>query len=166
MKTKSLFIAVALISSLVIFSSCNSRSGKRVGETKKVEKVSISKADTLLFSPEKIGVTELVEEFIPYPKYDGGTGMEVSFSIGIQFKGKIYQVDVHGRDFFSENITEEKAKKNGCHVSEDILTHYLISNTPISYIDVLVIKGQVVKITRRSAFVADKFYPTEIIWVK
>ena len=164
MKTKVFFLVIALISSLVIFSSCERKSGKMVSE--KAEKVSTTlKADTLLFSPEKVGVTELVEEFIPYPQYDGGTGMDVSFSIGIQYKGKTYQIDVDGREFFSENISKEKAKK-GHLISNLILTHYLSANTPKDYIDVLVVKGEVVKLTRRSAFIADEFYPTEIIWVK
>jgi hypothetical protein len=162
MKTKSLFIAVALISSLAIFYSCNSKSGKRVKET---EKVLTQKADTLLFSPEKIGVTELVKEFIPYPKYDGGAGMLVSFSIGIQYKEKTYQVDVHRNQFFDENISEEKAI-NDLDVANIVLSHYLCSNTPKDYIDVLVVKGEVIKLTRRSAFIANDFYPTKIIWIK
>ena len=165
MKTTKVFLfAVALIS-VVIFSSCESKSGKRVREMKKVEKVSTQKADTLLFSPEKIGVTELVEKFTPYPQYDGGTGMDVSFSIGIQYKGKTYQIDVDGREFFSENISKEKAK-NGQLISNLILTHYLSANTPKDYIDVLVVKGEVVKLTRRSAFIANEFYPTKVIWIK
>lgn len=165
MKTKVFLFVIALISTVVIFSSCESKSGKRVREMKKVEKVSTQKSDTLLFSPEKIGVTKLVEEFTPYPQYDGGTGMDVSFSIGIQYKGKTYQVDVNGREFFSENISKEKARK-GQLISDLILAHYLTSNTPKDYIDVVVVKGEVTKLTKRSAFIANEFYPTEIIWVK
>lgn len=162
MKTKNFFFAVALISSLVIFSSCESKSGKRVREKQKVER---QKSDTLLFSPEKIGATALLTEFIPYPKYDGGTGTRASFSFGIQYKGKTYEVDVRGSKFFRENITEEKAK-NDPSISDLVLAHYLVSNTPKDYIDVTVVKGEVIKLTRRSAFIADEFYPTELIWVK
>lgn len=165
MKTKVFFLAIALISSLVIFSSCESRSGKRLREVKR-EKVSIQQEpDTLLFSPEKIGVTELVKEFIPYPQYDGGTGMKISFSIGIQYKEKTYQIDLYGSEFFHENLTKEKAEKSQ-NISNLILTYYKSANTPKDYIDVLVINGEVVKLTRRSAFIADEFYSTEIIWAK
>jgi hypothetical protein len=161
MKTKFFLVAV-LISSLVIFSSCESRSGKRV----RAEKASTLKADTLLFSPDKIGVTELVKEFIPYPKFDHGTGMRVSFSIGVEYKGKTYQIDVRGSKFFQENVTEEVAK-NDPSISSLVLTHYLSSNTPKDYIDVLVVKGEVIKLNRRATFFPDgTFYPTEIIWVK
>ncbi len=162
MKTKVFFFGIALISSLVIFSSCESKSGKRVREK---GKVSTQKSDTLLFSPEKIGATALLTEFFPYPKYDGGTGIKVSFSFGIQYKGKTYEVDVRGSKFFRENITEEKAK-NDPSISELALAHYLVSNTPKDFIDVVVVKGEVVKLTRRSSFIADEFYPTELIWVK
>jgi hypothetical protein len=165
MKTNIFFLAIALISSLVIFSSCESKSGKRVREIEKVEKVATQKTDTLLFSPEKIGVTELIKEFTPYPKYDGGTGMDVSFSIGIQHKEKTYQVDVRRGQFFSEDITREKAE-NDPAISDLVLAHYLASKTPKDYIDVVVIKGEVVKLTRRSAFIADELYPTALIWVK
>jgi len=165
MKNQFSFFTIALISVMVIFSSCESRSGKRVREMKKVEKVSTLKTDTLLFSPDKIGVTKLVEEFVPYPQYDGGTGIDVSFLIGIQYKGKTYEINVNGREFFSENITREKAK-NGQHISKSILAHYLASNTPKDYIDVVVVNGEVIKLTRRSAFIANEFYPTKIIWVK
>ncbi len=162
MKTKIFSLVVALISTVVIFSSCESKSGKRVSEKAKVE---TQKSDTLLFSPEKIGATALLTEFIPYPKYDGGTGIRVSFSFGIQYKGKTYEVDVRGSKFFRENATEEKAK-NDPSISELVLAHYLVSNTPKDYIDVTVVKGEVIKLTRRSAFIADEFYPTELIWVK
>lgn len=165
MKTKVFLFVITLISTVVIFSSCESKSGKRVREMKKVEKVSTQKYDTLLFSPEKIGATKLVKEFIPYPKYDGGTGIRVSFSIGIEYKGKTYQVDVRGSQFFSENITKEKAE-NDPSISDLVLAHYLSLNTPKNYIDVVVVKGEVVKLTRRSAFIANEFYPTEIIWKK
>jgi len=165
MKNQFSFFTIALISVMVIFSSCESRSGKRVREMKKVEKVSTLKTDTLLFSPDKIGVTKLVEEFVPYPQYDGGTGIDVSFLIGIQYKGKTYEINVNDREFFSENITREKAK-NGQHISKSILAHYLASNTPKDYIDVVVVNGEVIKLTRRSAFIANEFYPTKIIWVK
>lgn len=165
MKTTKVFFFVIALISLVIFSSCESKSGKRVSEMKKAEKVSTEKADTLLFSPEKIGVTELMEEFIPYPQYDGGTGMNISFSIGIEHKEKTYQIDVDGRQFFSENISKEKAK-NSQLISNLILTHYLASNTPKDYIDVIAVNGEVVKLTRRSAFIANEFYPTKVIWVK
>jgi len=164
MKTKVFFFAISLIS-VVIFSSCESKSGKRVKEMKKVEKVSILKADTLLFSPDKVGVTKLLKEFIPYPKFDGGTGMKVSFFIGIQYKEKTYQVECSGVKFFREDVTEEKAE-NDPSMSDLILTHYLASNTPKDYIDVLVVNKEVVKLTRRSAFIADDFYPTEVIWAK
>jgi hypothetical protein len=165
MKTKVFLFVITLISTVVIFSSCESKSGKRVREMKKVEKVSTQKYDTLLFSPEKIGATKLVKEFIPYPKYEGGTGIRVSFSIGIEYKGKTYQVDVRGSQFFSENITKEKAE-NDPSISDLVLAHYLSLNTPKNYIDVVVVKGEVVKLTRRSAFIANEFYPTEIIWKK
>lgn len=159
MKTKNFFLVIALISGLVIFSSCGSESGKRLKEIEK------AKNDTLLFSPEKIGVTKLTKEFISYPNYDGGTGMIVNFSIGIQYKGKIYQINVLGNKFFHENITREKAKSDPA-ISKVVLAHYLCSNTPKDYIEVLVIKGEVVKITTRSMFIADEFYPAEIIWAK
>ncbi len=163
MKAKVSLLVIALISAVIIFSSCERKSGRRTAEMKKVEKVSTLKSDTLLFSPEKIGTTEMVEEFIPYPKYDGGTGIDVSFSIGIQYKGKTYEINVNDREFFSENITREKAK-NGQHISKSILAHYLVSNTPKDCIDVMVVKGEVVKLTRRSAFIANEFYSTKIIW--
>ena len=70
-----------------------------------------------------------------------------------------------GVKFFRENVTEEKAE-NDPSISSFVLTHYLSSNTPKNYIDVIVVKGEVVKLTRRSTFIADDFYPTEIIWVK
>lgn len=165
MKTKVFFFVITLISVVVIFSSCESKSGKRVREMKKVEKVLTLKTDTLLFSPEKIGVTKLVKEFTPYPTYDGGTGMKVSFFIGIQYKEKTYQVECSGVRFFRENLTQEKAE-NDPSISNLILTHYLSSNTPKDYIDVMAVNGEVIKLTRRSAFIANDFYPTEIIWVK
>jgi len=63
MKTKIFSLVVALISTVVIFSSCESKSGKRVSEKAKVE---TQKSDTLLFSPEKIGATALfADEFYP-----------------------------------------------------------------------------------------------------
>jgi ribosomal protein L21 len=157
MKTKVSLFVIALISTVVIFSSCESKSGKRVSEKQK--------SDTLVFSPEEIGVTKLVKEFIPYPKYDGGTGIKVSFSIGIEYKGKTYQVDVRGDQFFSENITKEKAE-NDPSISNLILAHDLASNTPKDFIDVVVVKGEVTKLTKRSAIIAKGFYPTKIIWVK
>ncbi len=151
-----IFTAVVLFS----FSSCESKSGKRVKEKEKE-----LKNDSLVFSPEKIGATALLMEFIPYPKYDGGTGIRVSFSFGIQYKGKTYEVNAKGNKFFRENVTEENAK-NDPSVSDLVLSHYLVSNTPKDYIDVVVVKGEVVKLTRRSSFIADEFYPKKIIWEK
>lgn len=162
MRTANFFFFLIALTGAVIFSSCESKSGKKV---KEAQKVSIVKADTLFFSPERIGVTDLVEEFTPYPQYDGGTGMDVSFTIGIQYQGKTYQIDVSGREFFSENITQEKARQ-GKNISSLVSTHYLAANTPKDYVDVVVVGGEVVKLSRRSAFIADDFYPTEIIWVK
>lgn len=167
MKTKVFFFVIALIS-VVIFSSCERKSGKRVSNLKKVEKISTTlKAnnDTLLFTPDKIGVTELIKKFTPYPNFDGGTGMEISFSVGVQHKEKIYQVECDEIFYFGENLTQLKAEKDQ-KVADIILTHYLLKNTPISYVDVLVVKGEIVKITRRSAFIADDFYPTKVIWAK
>ncbi len=158
MKKKVFFLVIALISIIVIISSCERKSGRW-------EKVLTMKTDTLIFSPEKIGVTKMITEFIPYPQYDGGTGMRVSFSIGIENKGKTYEVNVRGSKFFAENVTEETAK-NDPGISSLILTHYLASNTPKDYIDVTVLKGEVIKLTRRSTFIADEFFPTELIWEK
>lgn len=72
---------------------------------------------------------------------------------------------MRGSKFFRENVTEEKAK-NDPSISDLVLAHYLVSNTPKDYIDVTVVKGEVIKLARRSAFIADEFYPTELIWVK
>jgi hypothetical protein len=145
------------------FSSCGSKSGKRVKEKVETQQ---SDTDTLLFSPEKIGVTKLDKEFIPYPNYDGGTGIRVSFSFGIQYKGKTYEVDVQGSKFFGENISEEKAK-NDHGLSGIIESHYLLSNTPKDYIDVLIANGEVIKLTRRGGFILnDEFHPTKLIWKK
>lgn len=160
MKTKVFFSIVVLMSLIVFFSSCESKSGKRVVET---EKASTPKVDTLIFSPEKIGVTELVKEFIPYPQYDGGTGIEASFSAGIQFKGKIYEIKSFKNTFFREEVSKEKAESDK-RIADVVLTHYLLSNTPKQSIDVFAINGEIVKITRRSAFIADEFYPSKIIW--
>lgn len=164
MKTKFFFLTIALIISLVIFSSCERKSGRRVSETQRTERV--AKSDTIVFSPEKIGVTNLVKEFIPYPKFDGGTGIRVSFFIGIQYKEKTYQVECSDVRFFREDLTQEKAESDQ-GVSKLILAHYLAANTPKDYVDVMVINGEVVKLSRRAAFFADDtFYPTEVIWEK
>ena len=167
MKTKVFLFAIALIS-VVIFSSCESKSGKRVKEMKKVEKVSTPKADTdtLIFTPDKIGATELVKKFTSYPNFDGGTGMEISFFVGLQHKEKVYQVECDAIVFFGENLTQVKAEKDQ-RIADIILAHYLIKNTPISYVDVLVVKGEIIKFTRRAAFFPDGcFYPTIVIWEK
>lgn len=166
MKTKVVFVVIALIS-VVFFSSCERKSGRMVREIKIVEKVSTLKAntDTLLFTPDKIGATELVKKFTSYPNFDGGTGMEISFSVGVQHKEKVYQVECDEIFYFGENFTQLKVEKDQ-EVADIILTHYLLKNTPISYVDVLVVKGKIIKITRRSAFIADDFYPTKVIWVK
>jgi uncharacterized protein YqgQ len=161
MKTKSFLFVIALISTVVILSSFKSESGKRVSEKQKVE----TQSDTLVFSPEKIGVTKLVKEFTPYPKYDGGTGIKVSFSIGIEYKGKTYQVDVRGDKFFSENTTKEKAE-NDPSILDLISAYGLVLYMPKDLIDVVVVKVEVIKLTKRSVIIGNKFFPTEIIWVK
>ncbi|MFA5420587.1 MAG: hypothetical protein WC280_00990, partial [Patescibacteria group bacterium] len=73
MKAKICLLSFFLIS-VFLLSSCESKSGKRVREVREADKILATKSDTLVFSPEKIGATNLVVEFIPYPKFDGGTG--------------------------------------------------------------------------------------------
>jgi len=168
MKTKTLFFVVVLINVVVIFSSCERQSGRRVKSpiADKVETVAkIKTADTLLFTPDKIGATELIKVFTPYPNFDGGTGMEINFFIGVQYKEKTYEVKCGDLVFFGENLTQIKAEKNQ-RINDVVLAHYLIKNTPISYLDVLVVNGEVVKIYRRSSFIANEFYPEKVIWVK
>lgn len=156
---KKLFVFVFVILSVMVLSSCSceSKSGKKANN-----KVS-STVDTLQFNPDQIGVTEIKKRFIPYPKFDGGTGLEISFSIGIQYQEKIYQVDVKDVWFFPEKITQEKAENE---MSDLIQSHYLASNTPKDYLDVIVINGQVVKLVIRPVFILDKFYPGKVIWEK
>lgn len=162
---KSIFVILAVLLAVVltIFTSCESRSGKRAREMKKTEKRS---ADTLIFSPDKIGVTELLKEFISYPAFDGGTGMKASFFIGIQHAQKTYQIDCSEIRFFRENLTQEKAEQDQS-ILNLVLVHYLSSNTPKDYLDVTVVNGEVIQIARRAAFFPDgSFYPTKIIWEK
>lgn len=156
-----LLLTVAFVSVLLL-SSCENRSGRRVREK---AGISASKSDTLLFAPEKIGATKLVKEFIPYPKFDGGTGLKVSFSIGVEYKGKTYQVNVRGGQFFSGRVLQEEAESDPA-ISDLVLTHYLASNTPKDYVGVMVVNGEVIKIIRRPAFISNEFYPVEIIWEK
>jgi hypothetical protein len=165
MKTKIFLFAVALIS-VVIFSSCETGRGRRAREARKIERVSPQKVDTLHFSPDKIGVTKVVEEFTPYPKYDGGTGIEVSFSIGVQYNEKIYEIKYLERKYFAENLSKEKAERDPT-IANAIWAHDLFGSTPKEKLDIVAINGEVVEISSIATFGDDgNFNPSQLIWVK
>jgi hypothetical protein len=159
---KVVVLIVGVIILGLTFSSCESKSGQRARERKKME----MNDQVVIFTPEKIGVTEIEQRFIPYPQYDGGTGIWASFSIGIQHGGKIYQVNLSENRFFSEKLTEEEAKTDP-RIAVLLLTHYFINNTPKEYLKVVVENKEVVRISRDAAFFPDEtFYPEKIIWKK
>lgn len=163
---KVVILIVGVVVLGLSFSSCESKSGPRARERQKVEKIQTPKSDSLIFVPEKIGVTEIEQRFLAYPQYDGGTGIWESFSIGIQHAGQIYQIDVRESRFFAQKLTEEEAK-NDPSIAVLLLTHYLISNTPKEYLKVVVVNKEVVQISRKAAFSPDgEFYPEKLIWVK
>lgn len=163
--TKVLFVIIALIS-VVIFSSCESRSGKRVREIKKVEKVSAQKADTFIFSPDHLGVTKLIKKFTPYPNYDGGTGMEISFSIGVQYKEKIHEIEYTEREFFDHNLSRAEAEQ-GQRIATVAWAHDLLEIIPKKNVNIVVVSGEIVKISTSPTFGNNgNFTPSQVVWEK
>ena len=165
---KSIFVILAGLAVVAVLASCESQSGKKVREAK-VSQLKAERApaqDTLCFHPEEIGVTELVKEFTPYPGYDGGTGMKISFLIGIRHGEKIYEVQCSEGKFFRDNVTKEEAMRDQSLALVDF-AHDLLEIMPESDISIVSVNEEIVKISRDPKFDDNgKFIPSQVIWEK
>lgn len=158
---KRLFIAIILVAIVATIStSCVRKSGRRPAP--KFETVS----DTLIFTPEQIGVTDFSKKFIPYPGFDNGTSMKFSFSIGMKCDGKIYEVKYLKGIFAHDDLSEEKMMEKK-EIKEAISTYMLLRTIKSEDIKVIIVKGDVIKITKEPTFNGlNEFSPAQVIWEK
>lgn len=161
---KRLFIAIMIVATVATIStscsSCERKSGRR--ENLKFKTAS----DTLTFTPGQIGVTSFYEEFIPYPKFDGGTGMKISFSIGIEYSGKVYEVKFSEISFVHNDMSKEEMRKED-DIKEAVWKYNILKSTCHKNIKVLIINGEVIKITKEPTFDGlNEFSPAQVIWEK
>lgn len=162
---KRLFILMIIVATIATIStscsSCERRSGRRPA-TSKSEKV----FDTLIFTPDQIGVTDFSEEFIPFPNFDNGTGMKVSFSIGAKHGPKIYEMKTSEMSFARGDVSKEEMR-NQKDIKEAVWIYNSLKIEKPANIKVFVTKGVVVKITKEPTFNGyNEFSPSQVIWEK
>ncbi len=157
------------ISAIFVITSCESKSGKRFRGIKNetnAEKTTIKKNDTLFFTPEKIGITQLVKDFTPYPDCDNGACIQIHFSIGVLYQEQIYELRYAEGKHFREYVSQEKAETD-TRIADVKLVHGLLMSTPEVYLRIVVVNGQIVKISRAPIFGEDgNFTPSQLILTK
>ncbi len=170
---KRIVLLFSVIMIAVLISSCESRSGrltKQKAEWQKTHPVppvakatpGSTKSDTLVVIPEAFGASKIEIDFTPYPKYDGGEGYEVSFTIGIKLKGenKSRSIAVSERAF-GPYVGAAKEKEN---IKKAISLHFDVTHTNAENIQITLFKNNVVKIVEKELWVGKTFTPEKVIW--
>lgn len=161
MKNLSLVLIMVL---LIVFSSCESRSGRRVKPVSKVEVIDQTKvADTTFVTPDKVGVSNMINKFTPYPDCDGGECVSVEFIIAVQISEALYQVKLSEMSF-----TREKGKaKEDNRIVTATLIHSLVTKIPAKEVLVALVNHEVVKISTKEIWgTGGYFTPPEVLWQK
>lgn len=155
---KKVFFAIIIVLAIAsVATSCERKSGRRTSPVRTEIK------DTIWVTPEKIGVTDLTKKFIPFPDYDGGTGIEVSFLIGVQSAGKVYEVKYFESVFFRGEKTIEESW-NTKEVVNTLSNYQDFCLVGCQNFKVALLKGEIVKIKTISRFIGNEFFPEKTIW--
>ncbi len=162
MKNFVLFILAIIVT--LNFSSCERKSGRRIPVANPNTKVMLHKSDTVVFIPEKLGVTDLEVEYTPYPEFDGGTGIEISYSVGAEYLGKIYEVHCDKSYFYPEKLTKFEAE-NSLKAGAAVMSYKALSKAQANKLLVVALKGKIIKIYSPSTITEDrKFTPKHVYY--
>jgi hypothetical protein len=112
--------------------------------------------------PEKIGVSKMETKFTPFPKFDGGEGYELNFTIGLKLKtdSASREIPVHTVAF--------SPTKGGSDQDIDVLiaqkTYNAIYTANPEDVRVTILDNHVTKIATAEKWEGNKFTPAVILW--